>query len=189
MRSRLIWRRSATAAGLYASVGLGILGTIVAARVLGLADFGLWATALAVASFFQMLLDITVEETLTKIGFRYVVQEDWGRLRRLFARCVQLKLAGGVLALVVIAALAPLADTCSTTDDSSGRVLVSACFPSSSRSRTSGSPRSCCGGRYDLRGSYQAVSGRCGWRASPSASSTASPRRWWGSSSRRLSRA
>ena len=130
MRSRLIWRRSATAAGLYASVGLGILGTIVAARVLGLADFGLWATALAVASFFQMLLDITVEETLTKIGFRYVVQEDWGRLRRLFARCVQLKLAGGAAGSACSSPLSrPSPTPSSTPTTSSGPCSCRHCCP------------------------------------------------------------
>ena len=158
MRSRLIWRRSATAAGLYASVGLGILGTIVAARVLGLANFGLWATALAVASFFQMLLDITVEETLTKIGFRYVVQEDWGRLRRLFARCVQLKLAGGLLAAVFVAALAPLADNVFDTDDLFWPVLLSALLPLVASVEAVGLSALLLRRRYDIRGSYQAVS-------------------------------
>ena len=33
MRSRLLWRRAATAAGLYVSVALGILATVVAARM------------------------------------------------------------------------------------------------------------------------------------------------------------
>jgi len=60
----------------------GILGTIVASRVLGLAGFGIYATALAAAGFFQVLLDLTVAESLTKYGFRYVTREDWGRLRR-----------------------------------------------------------------------------------------------------------
>jgi O-antigen/teichoic acid export membrane protein len=158
MRSRLLWRRSATAAGLYASVGLGILGTIVAARVLGLADFGLWATALAVASFFQMLLDITVEETLTKIGFRYVVQEDWGRLRRLFARCVQLKVAGGLLAAVCVALLAPVADSLFGADDLFWPVLVSALLPVVASVEAVGLSALLLRRRYDVRGSYQAVS-------------------------------
>jgi O-antigen/teichoic acid export membrane protein len=159
MRSRLLWRRSATAGGLYASVGLGILGTIVAARVLGLDDFGLWVTALAAASFFQMLLDLTVEETLTKIGFRYVVQEDWGRLRRLFARCVQLKIAGGLLAAVFVALLAPLADTLFDTEGLGWPVLVSALLPIAASVEGVGLAALLLRRRYDLRGSYQAVSG------------------------------
>jgi hypothetical protein len=44
--------------------------------------------------FFQTLLDLTVEESLTKFGFRYVAGEDWGRLRRLFRQALLLKLRG-----------------------------------------------------------------------------------------------
>jgi uncharacterized protein (DUF58 family) len=86
MGSRLLWRRSATAVGLYTAVAFGILGTVVAARAFSLAEFGLYATVLAATGFFQSLLDLTVEDSLTKYGFRYVVAEDWGRLRRLFRR-------------------------------------------------------------------------------------------------------
>ena len=39
---------------------------------------------MAATGFFQSLLDLTVEEALTKYGFRYATAEDWGRLRRLF---------------------------------------------------------------------------------------------------------
>ncbi len=159
MRSRLLWRRSATAAGLYVSVGLGLLGTIVAARVLGVDDFGLWVTALATASFLQMLLDLTVEETLTKIGFRYVVQEDWGRLRRLFARCVQLKIAGGLLAGLLVAAFAPFADSVFDTEGLFWPVLVSALLPVVAAVEGVGLSALLLKRRYDIRGSYQTVSG------------------------------
>src|ERR671914_2083075 len=110
MASRVFWRRSATAAWVYAAVVFGILGTVVAARVLGLDDFGVFVTALAAVGFFQVLLDLTVEEPLTKYGFRYAVNEEWGKLRRLFARALQLKVAGGFLAALALVALAPFAD-------------------------------------------------------------------------------
>src|SRR5215471_5046342 len=84
-RSRLR-RRSATAAGLYTSVALGLLGMVVAARELGKEDFGLFTTVVFAAGLFESLLDLTVEESLTKFGFRYIAGEDWGRLRRLLAR-------------------------------------------------------------------------------------------------------
>src|SRR2546427_7213174 len=110
MRSRLLRRRSATVAWIYVAVAFGILGTIVAARVLGLEEFGVFATALAAVGFFQVLLDLTVEESLTKYGFRYVSAGDWGRLRRLFRQTLMLKIAGGAFATVVLFALAPFAD-------------------------------------------------------------------------------
>ena len=62
MSSRVLRRRSATAAWIYAAVACGILGTVVAARVLGLDEFGIFTTALAVVGFFQILQDHTVEE-------------------------------------------------------------------------------------------------------------------------------
>ena len=40
MAPSVLRRRIATAAGLYLSVALGILGTVAAARILGLEDFG-----------------------------------------------------------------------------------------------------------------------------------------------------
>ena len=63
MGSRVLWRRSATAVGLYTAVALGILGTVVAARAFSLAEFGLYATVLAATGFFQSLLDLTVEDS------------------------------------------------------------------------------------------------------------------------------
>src|ERR671931_1677505 len=109
MRSRLFWRRSAAAAGTYASAALGFLGTVVALHVFSTATFGRYALVLAATAFVQSLLDLTVEEALVKFGFRYTTREDWGRLRRLFASAIAFKLSGGVLAAGAIAGLAPLA--------------------------------------------------------------------------------
>ena len=47
MAPSVLRRRFATAAGLYLSVTLGILGTVAAARILGLDDFGRFATVMA----------------------------------------------------------------------------------------------------------------------------------------------
>src|SRR5438093_11632686 len=109
MKAGLLRRRSAAALALYTSVAFGILGTIVAARVLGLDEFGVYATALAAVGFFQMLLDVTVEESLTKYGFRYVSAQDWARLRRLFLVTLGLKNLGGAMATALLLAMAPSA--------------------------------------------------------------------------------
>src|SRR5213080_5277531 len=111
MRSRLFWRRSAAAAGTYASAALGFGATVVALHVFSRETFGLYALVLAATAFFQSLLDLTVEEALVKYGFRYVTREDWGRLRRLFRSAVFFKLGGGLLAMVALLALAPVADS------------------------------------------------------------------------------
>lgn len=74
----LLRRRAATALGSYGATALGIVGTIVAANVLGVDDFGRLALVLATVALFQLLLDLTSEEALVKYGFRYAEREDWG---------------------------------------------------------------------------------------------------------------
>lgn len=105
-RSAVVRRRSATAVGVYAATVLGVGTTIAATRILG-SSYAQFAVVFSIVSFFQMLLDLTVDEALIKYGFRYVTAEDWPRLRRLFEVALGLKLAGGGLALLVIAGLAP----------------------------------------------------------------------------------
>lgn len=158
MRSRLLWRRAATAAGLYASVVLGIVATVVVARRLGLDDFGVFATALAAAAFFQVLLDLTVEDALTKVGFRYVAAQEWGKLRRLFEVATRLKLAGGLLAAVALALLAPVADEVFETDGLTGAMLVAALIPLAQCTENVSASALLLRGRYDLRGAYQTLS-------------------------------
>jgi O-antigen/teichoic acid export membrane protein len=155
MASRVFWRRSATAAWVYGSVVLGFLGTVVATRVLGLEDYGLYATALVAVGFFQVLLDLTVEEPLTKYGFRYVVAEEWGKLRRLFVRALQLKAAGGVLAALALVLMAPFADAIFGSDELTNAILVGALLPLVQATENVGATALLLHGRYDLRGAYQ----------------------------------
>ena len=159
MASRLFRRRSATAAWIYAAVAFGILGTIVAARVLGLEEFGVFATALAVVGFFQILLDLTVEESLTKYGFRYVAARGLGaaaaalpadappQARR---RCARDAASSS--------SLAPFADELFDADGVSRRSSPPRSFRSSSRRRTSRRPRSSCTAATTCAASYQAGS-------------------------------
>jgi O-antigen/teichoic acid export membrane protein len=158
MFSRVLRRRSATAAWIYAAVACGIAGTIVAARVLGLDDFGVYATALAAVGFFQVLLDLTVEESLTKYGFRYVAAEDWGRLRRLFRQMLLLKFAGGALATVIIVLLAPFADELFGAAGVEQALLAAALLPLVQSSENVAATALLLHSRYDLRGVYQAGS-------------------------------
>ena len=156
MSSRVFRRRSATAAWIYAAVALGIAGTIVAARVLGREDFGVFATALVVVGFFQILLDLTVEESLTKYGFRYVAGQDWGRLRRLFRQALLLKVAGGALGTIVVVALAPFSDELFGSDGVETALLAAALLPFVQSSENVASTVLLLHSRYDLRGAYQA---------------------------------
>ena len=158
MAARLLRRRSATAAWIYAAVACGILGTIVAARALGLEEFGVFATALAAVGFFQVLLDLTVEESLTKYGFRYVTAEDWGRLRRLFRQMLLLKVVGGAFATVLIVALAPAADAIFDEEGVGAALVAASLLPLVQSAENVGATALLLHSRYDLRGAYQAGS-------------------------------
>src|SRR4029077_15610986 len=100
MQTRLVWRRSATALGLYGSVALGFLASIVAARRLGPDQYGLFTLAVFAAGFLQVLLDLTVEGAMIKYGFRYTTSARWGRLRWLYRRALVLKTLGALLAAI-----------------------------------------------------------------------------------------
>ncbi len=158
MPSRLLWRRSAAALGIYASALLGFLGTIVAARVLGVREFGLFAIVMAATGFFQALLDLTVEEAVTKYGFRYSTQEEWGRLRRLFSRALAVKGVGAVLAGVALAALAPLADVVFDADGLTTALLVAALLPLAQAPEGLAATALVLHGRYDVRAVFLTVS-------------------------------
>ena len=108
--SRLLVRRSLTAVGIYASVVVGFLSTVVAGRILTKQEFGDFATVLYATAFFQAFFDLTVEEALVKYGFRFVTQSEWGLLRSLFRSAFRFKVIGstlGGIALLVLAAFVP----------------------------------------------------------------------------------
>jgi O-antigen/teichoic acid export membrane protein len=108
---RLLVRRSATAVGIYLSVALGFLATIIATRELHSARrFGDYATVLFAVGLLQGFFDVTVEEAVVKYGFRYVTREDWGRLARLLRIGAGLKVLGGAcgaVGLLVFALVGP----------------------------------------------------------------------------------
>ena len=158
MDSRLLWRRSATAVGTYTSVALGVLGTIVAARVLGPHDFGRFALAFAAVSFFQVLLDLTLEEAVVKYGFRYRAQAEWAKLRRLYEVGIGAKVIGGAVAAALIAALAPLASSAFGTEGLTAPLLVGALLPLVQSPEAVAGTALLLHRRYDLRGWFLALS-------------------------------
>jgi O-antigen/teichoic acid export membrane protein len=158
MRSRLFWRRSAAAAGTYASAALGFGATVVALHVFSTETFGLYALVLAMTAFVQSLLDLTVEEALVKFGFRYTTREDWGRLRRLFESAIAFKLSGGVLATVLLLAIAPFANTLLHKDGLTTPLLIGAFIPLAQCTENVGGVAIVLRGRYDIRAFFLFVS-------------------------------
>jgi O-antigen/teichoic acid export membrane protein len=151
MRSRLFWRRSAAAAGIYASVVLGFFGTVIAAHAFSTRVLGLYALVIAATGFFQTLLDLTIEEALVKYGFRFQEREDWGRLRRLFARALQVKLVGGLVAGVCLLAVAPAAHALFGDGRLLKPMLVAAALPLVQAPENVGGVSLILRGRYDIR--------------------------------------
>ena len=147
-------RRLATAVSLYASVGLGLLASVVAYRLLGKHDFGHFAIVVAAAALFESLLDLTVEESLTKYGFRYIAAQDWGRLRRLFAVAVRLKLAGALLALVALAGFAAIADSIYGTHGLAWPMVVVAFLPLVQTQEDIAATALLLRSRYDIRAGF-----------------------------------
>jgi O-antigen/teichoic acid export membrane protein len=157
MSKRLLWRRSATAVGTYGSVALGVLATLVAARQLGPSAFGLFTVVLVAANFFQILLDLTVEEAMVKFGYRYTTAEQWGRLRRLYGRGLALKTLGGLLAAAVILILAPFADSIFGGDDLLEPMLIASLLPVALIPESLSGAVFVLAGRYDVRGGFLVV--------------------------------
>jgi O-antigen/teichoic acid export membrane protein len=158
MRSRLFWRRSAAAAGTYASAALGFGATVVALHVFSTETFGRYALVLAATAFVQSLLDLTVEEALVRFGFRYTERGDWGRLRRLFAGAVKLKLIGGFLATGLLLALAPAANSLLDKSGLTTPLLIAAFLPLAQCTENVGGVAIILRGRYDVRAFFLFVS-------------------------------
>ncbi len=158
MRSRLILRRSAAAAGIYLSAALGFFATIVAARLLGVRDFGLFAIVFAATGLLQSLLDLTVEEAVTKYGFRYAEAGEWGKLRRLFGRALAFKGAGAIVAALALLGLALVGDSVFGTEGLAVPFAFAALLPLAQAPEGLAATALILRGRYDIRGGFLALS-------------------------------
>jgi O-antigen/teichoic acid export membrane protein len=158
MPSRLLVRRSVTAVGIYSSVVLGFLGTVVAARTFDTKVFGLFTLVITSTGLFQSFFDVTVEEALVKYGFRYRTQEDWGRLQRLFRAAGGLKLAGGAAAGLGLLVLAPFADSLFGDSRLTAPLLVAAAIPPAQSLEGLAGAALYLRERYDVRSGFLTVS-------------------------------
>jgi O-antigen/teichoic acid export membrane protein len=158
MQGSLLRRRAGAAAGTYASIVLGFLGTLVAARAFTTETLGLYTLVIASAGFFQALLDLTIEEALIKFGFRYITREDWGRLRRLFRRTFAFKALGAVLAGVALLGLAASAGAVFHHPELKTPLAISALLPLVQAPEGMAAVPLMLQGRYDLRGGFLALS-------------------------------
>lgn len=152
---RLLVRRSLTAVGIYSSVALGFLATVIAARRFHSADvFGLYTIVIAASGFFQILLDLTVEEAVVKFGFRYVAREDWGRLRELYRQALAVKLVGAAIGTAALLVLAPFGDSLFGHSGLRTALFVSAGIPIGQALEGLAGTALFLRGRYDIRSAF-----------------------------------
>jgi O-antigen/teichoic acid export membrane protein len=155
MGSRLLWRRSATALGIYGSTALGLVGSLVVLRVLGPTGAGQFSIVVGVAAFFQLLLELTSDEALVKFGFRYTARADWGRFHRLVRLTFSFELVAALAAAAIVAGLAPFADA--IFGESGGLekpMLLAAVLPPLQAVESMAAAALILRGRYDVRGVF-----------------------------------
>ena len=157
-RSRLLWRRSATALGTYGSAAFGIAGTLLAANLLEPTRFGRFALVVGTTALFQLLLDLTSEEALVKYGFRYSARGDWGRFRRLLMLAVGFKTFGGVISGLIVLGLAPFADSVYGTHGLETPLLVAAALPVLQAGEGLAASVLVLRSRYDVRAAFLVLS-------------------------------
>ena len=139
--------------------------------------YGHFTLAIFAAGFFQVLLDLTVEEAMIKYGFRYTTAARWGRLRRLYRRAMVLKTLGALLAAIGLALLAPFADTLFNASGLRTPFLLAALLPLSYIPEAPAGAALVLTGRYDVRARLHAPDrSSCARSVSSSARATASPR-------------
>ena len=157
MAQRMLRRRSITAAGLYLATAFGFATSIVATKILSGGDYARYATVMAAVGFFQLLSDLTIDEALIKFGFRYSTTEDWGRFRRLFEVALAIKVVGGALGGLLLAALAPLSFLVWPGQHLGWPLLVGAFVPFVQAPENVAGCALMLRGRYDIRGVFFAV--------------------------------
>jgi O-antigen/teichoic acid export membrane protein len=158
MRSRVVWRRVATAFGIYGSAFLGVLASVVASRELTTLDFARFALVFAVTGLLQLFLDVTVEEVVVKFGNRYIARSDWGRFHRLLRVAVVVKMAGGALGTLAVVAAAGIAPWIWTVGGVRDALLVAALIPFLQAPEGMGSAILLLRNRYDVRAALRAWS-------------------------------
>ena len=131
---------------------------MVATRELGTHDYARFAAVLAATGFFQLLLDLTIEEALVKYGFRYAESKSWGRLRRLFEVALAFKVLGGLLAGLALLALAPVAGEIWSTEDVLVPMVIASTIPLLQAPEGVAAGALILRGRYDIRGAFLAFS-------------------------------
>jgi O-antigen/teichoic acid export membrane protein len=153
-KTRAWWSRAGrTAIAAYLATVLAFLATLVVARGLGPQEFGTVVLAVAVATLFATLLDLTLEEAVVHHGYRALVDNDAAAILGLIRASLVLDIAiGVVVAGTVVLLAAPLADLASAGRLDPGLVRLAALVPLASTADSTMNAVLQLAGRPDLRG-------------------------------------
>lgn len=157
--SGLTRRRLAAFAGVYASVGLGVIAALVVLRVLGPVRAGRFTIVIGAADFLALIVWLTSDDALVKYGFRYAAANDWGRFHRLVRLAFACEVAASLVATVLTVAIAPFADSIFKGGAGLERpLLVASILPPLQALESISAATLILGGRYDLRGAWLTLS-------------------------------
>ncbi len=152
-------RRLTAFAGVYASVGLGVLASLVVLRVLGPVRAGRFTIVIGTADFLALVVWLTSDDALVKYGFRYAAANDWGRFHRLVRVAFLCEVAASLVATVLTIAIAPFADSIFKGGAGLERpLLVASVLPPLQALESISAATLILGGRYDLRGAWLTLS-------------------------------
>ncbi len=152
-------RRLTAFAGVYASVGLGVLASLVVLRVLGPVRAGRFTIVIGTADFLALVVWLTSDDALVKYGFRYAAANDWGRFHRLVRVAFLCEVAASLVATVLTIAIAPFADSIFKGGAGLERpLLVASILPPLQALESISAATLILGGRYDLRGAWLTLS-------------------------------
>lgn len=146
-------RAGSTAIAVYAGTALAFVATVVVARALGPHVFGMVVLAVAIATLFATLLDLTLEEAVIHHGYRALAQGDSAGILRLVRTSLVLDIGIGIVVsggVVVLAA--PLADLASAGRLDPGLVRLAALVTLVSTADSTTGAVLQVAGRPDLRG-------------------------------------
>jgi O-antigen/teichoic acid export membrane protein len=152
-------RRLAAFAGVYGSVILGVLASLVALRVLGPTGGGRFTIVVGLVDFLALLVWLTSDDVLVKYGFRYAAAKEWGRFHRLVRLAFACEVAAAFLATILVVAIAPFAS--SIFENGYGLetpLLIAATLPPLQALESIAAAALILAGRYDLRGTWLTLS-------------------------------
>jgi O-antigen/teichoic acid export membrane protein len=152
-------RRLAAFAGVYGSVVLGVLASLVALRILGPLKGGRFTIVIGVVDFLTTLVWLTSADALIKFGFRYAASGDWGRFHRLIRLSFAGEVAAALVATLLVIALAPFASEIFKGGTGlETPLLIAATLPPIQAVEAIAGAALILAGRYDLRGTWLTVS-------------------------------